>query len=370
MGFLEDLITGLQAPDYSLVGADLSEEEKRKKREEEFLAYQAELREMWAGSGAGGQEALDAASAEKYGLVDRPKSPTKTLREIAQGRIKNREDLEAGGDKEDAVAMARNEAAAQDDWIRSVGYEPDQMLSDPGKGILFEEMPADKLLRLRKGAAPRAEGYTGGTGTFSEGTMTPEIAQREAELKQWLSGQDERDAQFALTPEQQRRSPEGAQLASQRLVELQRNQQIEDRQRSVDAIVAKMAGQGGKVPFEQAQQLQMLGVNVPYGSVGSSKDAGIAFFDSAIGEAGKTLSSVSPLDAVGNPAIADRMKFEQYGAMLAEDYKRKVAAGMNPDDAMKEWQQKMAQLALATGLVNAQEIGQVQQQLQQPQASK
>ena len=368
MGFLEDLIVGIEPPDYSRVGADLSPEERRLKREEEYLAYQEELRRIWGARG--GQANTESASAEKYGLVDRPESPTATLREIAQGRIKGREDVESERKQESASAVDMSDAAVQDDWVRSVGYEPDQDLSNPEKGILVGEIPADKLLRIRKQAAERAPGYTGGEGSFSQQEMTPEIAAREAELKRWLAGQDERNAQFSLTPEQSRRDPAAAQLASQRLVELKRNKQIEARQASVDAIVAKMAGEGGKIPFEQAQQLQMLGVNVPYGSVGTSKEDGVGFFDSAVGEAGKALSSVSPLDAIGNPALEGRMKFEQYGAMLAEDYKRKVAAGMNPDDAISEFKQKMAQLALASGLVNMQEIGQQTQQMQQPQASQ
>jgi len=306
-------------------------------------------------------------SEERAGLVDRPGPQGAAV----SASIGEREEKEAAVRKIAAAKeQSRAEAAAQDDWVRSVGYEPDQDLSNPEKGILVGEIPADKLLRIRKQAAERAPGYTGGEGSFSQQEMTPEIAAREAELKRWLAGQDERNAQFSLTPEQSRRDPAAAQLASQRLVELKRNKQLEARQASVDAIVAKMGGEGGKVPFEQAQQLQMLGVNVPYGSVGTSKEDGVGFFDSAVGEAGKALSSVSPLDAIGNPALEGRMKFEQYGAMLAEDYKRKVAAGMNPDDAISEFKQKMAQLALASGLVNMQEIGQQTQQMQQPQASQ
>ena len=368
MGFLEDLIVGMDAPDYSLVGADLSEEEKRLKREEEYLAYQEELRRIWGARG--GQAEAEAASAEKYGLVDRPESPTKTLREIAQGRIKGREDVERERKAASVEAVDRSDAESQDNWVRSVGYEPDQMLSDPDRGILVEEIPAEKLLRIRKQAAERAPGYTGGTGSFSQQDMTPELASREAENARWLGQQPQRDLEYAMTPEMARRSPQAAQSAAQSLAELQRNQQIEARQSSVDAIVAKMAGEGGKIPFEQAQQLQMLGVNVPYGSVGTSKEDGIGYFDSAVGAAGKELSRVNQLDAMVNPAIAERMKFEQYGAMLAEDYKRKVAAGMNPDDAITEFNQKMSQLALASGLVNMQEISQQQQQMQQPQASQ
>ena len=368
MGFLEDLIVGMDAPDYSLVGADLSEEEKRLKREEEYLAYQEELRRIWGARG--GQAEAEAASAEKYGLVDRPESPTKTLREIAQGRIKGREDVERERKAASVEAVDRSDAESQDNWVRSVGYEPDQMLSDPDRGILVEEIPAEKLLRIRKQAAERAPGYTGGTGSFSQQDMTPELASREAENARWLGQQPQRDLEYAMTPEMARRSPQAAQSAAQSLADLQRNQQIEARQASVDAIVAKMAGEGGKIPFEQAQQLQMLGVNVPYGSTGMSKDQGVEFFDSAIAEAGKFLSSINPLEAVGNPAVGKRAEFERHGALLAEDYRRKVLNGMNSNDASDAWKREMSMLAIANGFMNMQEIGQQTQQMQQPQASQ
>ena len=362
MPFLEDLILGIEGPDYSLVGADLSPEERRKKREEEFLAYQTQLRDMWSAP-AGGQAGLEAASAEAAGLGGQPRE---LIRDVAQARIGEREAAEGEDVIRAAVEAQRSKAAEQDDWVRSVGYEPDPMLSDPDKGILVEEIPADKLLRIRKQAAQRKPGYTGGTGSFSTQEMTPEIAARGADTASWLSGQTERDLAFAVSPDQARRDPEYAAGASGDLAQLRQQRQFTERQTSVDAIVAKMGGNSGKIPFEDAQKLQMLGVNIPYGSVGLSRDDGIAFFDSAIAEAGKALSSVDQLQAIGNPNIAEEMKFNRHGAMLAEEYKRKIAAGMNPEDAKREWIQEMSQLALANGLINEQQIAATQQQLQQP----
>jgi hypothetical protein len=181
------------------------------------------------------------------------------------------------------VAMLK-EAAAQDEWVRSVGYEPDPMLSEPDKGILVEEMPADKLLRLRKGAADRAPGYTGGTGSFSQSAMTPEIADREAENARWLSGQDERDARFALTPQQQQRSPEAAELASDRLPALQQQQRLASRQANTDKMVDAITGTSGFIDPKDVEKLQLLDptINIPSSRIGVSREQAVAALQSEL----------------------------------------------------------------------------------------
>ena len=118
------------------------------------------------------------------------------------------------------------------------------------------------------------------------------------------------------------------------------------------AFVQKLAGNNGTIPRDQAVQLQAMGIQVPYSAIGSSRDDGIQFFDQAIRAAGEGLQGMDPLmTGPDNP----RVKFERYGAMRAQDYKQKIAQGMNPDDAMTAFRQEMAEMAMAFGLINIQQ---------------
>lgn len=96
--------------------------------------------------------------ADSLGQAKLPDDPNRAK---TQARIATMDKLKADVEravskKEKAEAKrASEEAAAQDEWVRSVGYEPDQDLSEPEKGILVEEIPAEKLLRIRRQAAER-----------------------------------------------------------------------------------------------------------------------------------------------------------------------------------------------------------------------
>ncbi len=307
MPFLEDLILGIEGPDYSLVGADLSPEERRKKREEEFLAYQTQLRDMWSAP-AGGQAGLEAASAEAAGLGGQPRE---LMRDVAQARMGEGE----AGEGEDVIRAAveaqRSKAAEQDDWVRAVGYEPDPTFSEPDKGILVGEIPAEKLMRIRAQAnaasrlAPESggrfasdiasrvtpqdmPGQAPGRGTLS--VQSPEATGRSEELAAWAGGQPERDLGFAMTPEMSRRDPEYAATAAQNLVGL-REQRGRQQQRDIQsALVDRLAGKGGTIAPEQAAHIQALGGYVPPHAIGSSKEEGVAFFDDAIQKGGTFLA--------------------------------------------------------------------------------
>ena len=59
-----------------------------------------------------------------------------------------------------------------------------------------------------------------------------------------------------------------------------------------------------------------------------------------------------------------RIEIEQHGAKLAENYRRKIAAGMNSEDAKRAFLQEMGQIMLANGYINIQEMQQAQSQMQ------
>ena len=137
-------------------------------------------------------------------------------------------------------------------------------------------------------------------------------------------------------------------------------QSVERRQQIQEMFVSKLAGMGGTIPRDQAAQLQALGVDIPYGAIGSSVDEGVAFFDDAINKAGTFLSQLDQFDAAsGHPMIA----IQKWGAMRAEHYKQLVQSGqMNPDDARQQFQSELAQEALRAGLINTQESSSMTQQ--------
>lgn len=285
-----------------------------------------------------------------------------SMHDRAQAAIAARVAQEEQAAKDAAAAkeyMLKMKAAKeQDDWVRSVGYEPDQTFSDPEKGILVEDINADKLARIRAQAAKMAGrgGPSAGGGGFSQPEMTPQIAQRQAANEIWANQQPMRDAEFAMTPGQSARRPDDAKRAAQTLSDMQRNQAIQREQAMQSALVNALGGGGGKIPFEQAMQLQAAGVKVPYGATGMSKEDAISMFDSAIQQAGQDLARVNPLEAVGDPSVKNRIVLTRYAASLADMYKQKVAAGMNPDEAQRMWQEEVTRMMLESGFLNTNEM--------------
>ena len=247
----------------------------------------------------------------------------------------------------------------------------------------LEEMPSDKLMRIRaqakaKGRAgslganvqPTVEDFLsvargdGGGGSFFQAANTPELQARLKERDAWEADQPMRDLEFAMTPEQARRNPDYAKSAAESLAGLKEQQAIDRKQKIQELFVNKLAGSGGTIPRDQAAQLQAMGVEVPYSAIGASADEGLEYFDSAIRSAGEGLQQIDPLMAGPDHP---RVKFERYGAMRANEYKRMIQQGMNPDDAMRAFKQEMAEFAMAFGLLNVQQGQMPEQQAPQGQ---
>ena len=259
----------------------------------------------------------------------------------------------------DKLIEAGKRASGQREFMQ--GTEP--LVEDYGKGIAIGGDPSrgskDEIIaRIRAQAAKMAgrEGPSAGGGGFSQGTMTPQILQREAERDAWANNQPMRDAEFAMTPGQSSRRPDDANRAAGTLSDMQRNQAISREQAMKSQLVQSLAGNSGKIPFEKAMQLEAAGMSVPYGARGMSKEDAIATFDAAAQQAGQDLAGINPLDAVGNPASKNMIVVTRYAAALAQLYKQKVAAGMDPDDAVRKWQEQVAQNMMEAGLLNTNEM--------------
>jgi len=217
---------------------------------------------------------------------------------------------------------------------------------------------AEKLKELQRQANQRSldkltAGLSPDRGAFSQQPDSPELQARLRERDEWLAGQPQRNLEFATTPDQARRNPQYASQAADNLARLKQQASMDKRQRIQEQLVQALAGAGGTIPGDRVGPLQAIGVSVPYSAIGSSVDEGVAFFDDAIAKAGNFLAGLDPVDATsGHPMIQVQKK----GAALAEKYKQLVAAGkINPDDAKRQWQSEMAQIALAAGVINAQE---------------
>ena len=262
MGMLEDLLLGLDmdwgSADFT---GNLREAKLRKLLEEQYNKQQSPL-----GAGVSAvNEALAAAedpfatSSRRAGLVDRAESPTTSLSDIAGGRIRDREEAEE--DRGEAVIRE-----AVDKKRRAKEEQQNQLDS------VVSDMPADKLLSLRKGAADRPEGYTGGEGAFSQQDESTELTARLADRDRWLAGQSERDLEYAVTPERARRDPEYAASAAGNLKGLRAQRDMERRTANQEALVESL-GDGGTLPFETAMKMEAAGMDIPWRAVGMSPKA-------------------------------------------------------------------------------------------------
>jgi hypothetical protein len=359
MSLLAELLSGLSG--YEQYGnlnewLSLSEEEKKRRRVKELQEYDPvglrSATDEYVAETALGMSPFDI-SAARHGLVRQPEP---------QGeRVQVAQDLQ-----EAAPSLLEKAQAAEE-------QEKADLQRQTNLSSLESMVPQDRLMHMR--AQAKAKGRAGSLGAgvdptvqdyldvaggdrWTEGTVmqqpdSPELQARLAERDEFIAGQPERDLMFAVTPDQARRNPQLALGAAEALTQLRQQKVLEGRQRVQEEFVRSLAGEGGTVPREKAAQLQALGVNVPYGAIGSSVDEGVAFFDDAIAKAGTFLSNLDPVDATsGHPMI----KVQKYGAMLAEKYKQLVAEGlMNPDDARRQWQSEMAQVALTAGVINTQE---------------
>ena len=259
----------------------------------------------------------------------------------------------------DKLIEAGKRASGQREFMQ--GTEP--LVEDYGKGIAIGGDPSrgskDEIIaRIRAQAAKMAgrEGPSAGGGGFSQGTMTPQILQREAERDAWANNQPMRDAEFAMTPGQSARRPADADRAAGTLSNMQKNQAIQREQAMQSKLIDALRGSGGKIPFDQAMQLQASGKNLPYGSIGMSREDAMASFDAMIQKGGEDLAGINPLDAVGDESVKNRVLLTRQAIVLAGLYKQKVAAGMDPDEADRMLKEQVSRMMMEAGFLNTNEM--------------
>lgn len=357
MGFFEDMMAVSNAPENLYL--DLSSEERRRMIEARMRDYASRQRE-WRG----GIDIQPGPLGEPF-FGDEPE-PEQYKRTVDPSNVPAQESIDARVASEAQETFSRLQKEKE---TRRMQDEAMQSSLDPlawaggGGPDSGEQYPADKLRAIR--AQARAKGRAGslgadvtpteddfdlGGGSFSQQADSPELQARLRERDEWTAQQPMRDMEFLASAEQARRNPELAMSAADKIVQM-REQGSKQGQRDIQmAFVEKLAGAGGTIPRDQASQLQAIGVSVPYGAIGASKDDVISYFDKEIKDAGMFLASEKSTMLGGQHPMN---QIQSFGQMRAQYYQRLVADGqMNPDDARAAWEQEIAQISRAYGDIN------------------
>jgi len=267
----------------------------------------------------------------------------------------------------DKLLAAGQRASGQREFMQ--GTEP--LVENYEKGIAIGGENADAISRIRaqaemKGRAGSLRGRGGskteedlltlakskGSPAFGGGLttaqMTPEIEQRLRDQDQFIANQDIRDARWEGDLARQRQDQPGAQGASEKLLGLQQQQILNKRQQSIDSIMQSVADGAGKVPFEQAQQLLVQGVNLPYQVIGKSPEEVIGSIDGLIANGRNKMAEFA-----SSPYMSEvdslQASFERDAMMKLQNIRKLVESKqMTPDEAEKWIQDELGR--------NAQEV--------------
>lgn len=268
-------------------------------------------------------------------------------------RARALEAISARESEQEQVAKEASKEAAKQRLLEAAGAEKQQrefmqgtipLVEDYDKRIAIGGDPKrggreELLAKIRAQALAKGGGTVGaGGGTFSQGTMTPEIESRIAERDAWAADQPMRDLEFALTPGQMRMRPQGAVAAAELLPQMQQNRLLTGRQKLQERLISELADGAGKIPFEKSQELIASGFDVPPFAIGASKEEGISDIDRQIAalqnELMKTAEKINNYEASemdileGQFGRTAMMKLNMYRNMLEE-------GRITPDEAQK-----------------------------------
>ena len=324
MGFFEDLIASLQG----FVQNEPAPDWKRRDRgiiegvaDDAIASFPEDLI-------LGGERKLtgypssksDAGPSSMYEGVD-----PSAVRGLAQAKIRSREASEQEQIAREAanaadlqkLIEAGKSASAQRDFMR--GTTP--LIEDYDKGIAIGGDPRrgsaeDIMFRIRaeakakgrngslKGGTPTREDYynsvTPKGGGFTTTEMTPELEKRQAERDAWAAEQPMRDMVFALSREQQQMRPRQAATAAELLPQMQQQSVLRKKQALQEKLVDRLADGSGKIPFEQAMQLEAANVPIPVGARGIAPEQFDAMISNII--SGSTRDLQTAIEAQNNGA--------------------------------------------------------------------
>jgi len=174
-------------------------------------------------------------------------------------------------------------------------------------------------------------------GSFSQQPESSELTQRLAERDAWAGGQNIRDAEWEGGLARQRRDTQGSAVAGEKLLGLQKNQQIEAQQKMQQAIISKIADGSGKIPFEQAMQLEASGMQIPWGARGMAPEQFEAEINDVLQKSDADLSTAQESQMMGAPqdAVDSVIGYSLYVQNKVKQIKALVEAGtMSRDEGV------------------------------------
>jgi len=301
-------------------------------------AYRRSVEDLLLGSPTGpGVSDLAAVSAKRAGLKESPAPGQAEAVVSAAQEEKAQKEAEAKAYLEQ-LASARE----QDEWIRSLGYEPDQDLTNTEQGIALGDMsvPSEqdpsvsKLERIRQQAREMGGGRgAGGEGSFSQQEMNPEILKRRMEEAQWLREQPMRNASYRAQMATQRGDEAAAATAEESLTRLSLAAEEQKKNQARMMIYSQLSDGSGKIPYDKVTQLQALGEDVPWNLRGRPVEQGLQMLDQEIAELQGRLSAAIESGIYTKESMTE---FE-FGTQAVRDMMRireQMAAGaISPDEA-------------------------------------
>jgi hypothetical protein len=295
-------------------------------------------------------------------------------------KVAERQALESGSNERDLREESRKkllEAAGIKNQQQEFMQGTVPLIEDYDKRIAIGGQPGrgsaeDIMFRIRAearakgrggdlmGNRPTEEDYRASVtprgGSFITAEMTPEVQQRLDERDAWAADQPIRDAEFALTREQVERSPARASIAAQTLGDMKRNKVLGQQQALQESLVNKLADGSGKIPFEQAMQLEAAGVQIPYGARGMAPEQFDAKINEVITGSSADLERALEAQAMGAPPEAINMivGFSSVVRDKAIRLDELVKSGkMKRDEAAKILEEIIASEAKATNAIKA-----------------
>ncbi len=300
---------------------------------------------------------------EEEPVTTAPDTTLADTRAAAQASIRGREDKESVAKAEKIRDAAGAQAREQDEWVRSVGYEP-LPISDPEKGILVGgESPQvgeptsfkERLIRAQASAAGRAgrfgaepdsldfqKSLRNAGGGFSDPEMTPELAARLRDRDEWLAGQPFRDARFRLSTRDV--DPVAAAPA---LAQVAAEERMAQEQRSRDVLIDALSGmESGKIPWDKAAAYEARGLNIPQDRIGISGEEALNEANVLMAQAQEDMGKASSLDSMMNPNLGLSGEFGRLVAPIIAQYAQEANAG-DPQAAKDRFWERFAEIRAA-----------------------
>jgi hypothetical protein len=251
----------------------------------------------------------------------------------------------------------------------AVGGDPNKSAADILLNIRAQARAKGRGGSLR-GGKPTPEDFAASTSPTGGGMTyvqdSPELRQREEDLKEWLAGGALRDAEYAMSPEMSRRDPAGANRAADVLTGLKQTKALEKEQMIRNKLVESIGGGSGKVPFEKAMQLEMAGINIPYAARGVSPEQFDAKLNDIVTGAGADLVRALEAQSMGAPAeaVGAVAAFSKYVQEKAKQIKSLVDSGQMTRDEAAEYLDKIirSEAQSSNAIQAAQMLGFINQQ--------